>query len=192
MTDTKDRKSPLFVVLYNLVIIILIVLQMKRAFAEKDNICSVLLLCICILIAYLVKQYLIDDRFEQFEQTNRERRIRNQNKVRGTLGDFYVQCHGCGRDRIIEERGAKNLGAQNFGKTCTSPLDSRRPYCLAGCKDRANLTMNFFNDQYVDTDHMYCYNCLMDDSEYWNRMSVRNYKDFPSVNGPPQTNNYTH
>jgi len=183
MTDTKDRKSLLFVVLYNLVVLILTIIQMKRSFVEKDNMCLVLLLFIYILIAYLVKNYLFDDRFEQFEQTNRERRIRNQNKVRGTLGYFYVQCHGCGRDRIIQERGAK---------TCNCPLDGGRPYCLAGCKDRANMTMNFFNDKYVDTDHIYCYNCLMDDSEYWNRMSVRNYKDFPSVNGPPQTNNYTH
>jgi hypothetical protein len=106
-------------------------------------------------------------------------RIAALNKNRGQLGQFYVQCNKCGRDRIVEEKrkSKKQHMVQNKG------------YCMNGCKDTVGNTMSFYNKKYIDTDQIFCYNCLLDKDSH---QYVRNYRNFPYVNGPPGTNEFTH
>lgn len=106
-------------------------------------------------------------------------RIKALNKDRGMLGQFYVPCHKCGRERIIEEK-KKSRG---------SCLKHNEGYCMDNCADRTKDTMSFYNEKYIDTDQIYCYNCLLDRDT---QLYQRNYKNFPYVNGPPGTNKFTH
>lgn len=107
---------------------------------------------------------------------NREQRIKDLNDSRGKTGNFYVACHPCGRERILEDRK----------KVCRSC--SNRSYCRDTCKEHQNESMSFFNKQYVDTDQIFCYNCLLD-SVHNDRYFMKNYVYWPDVddpvNGPP-------
>lgn len=86
------------------------------------------------------------------------------NSQRGLLGQFYVDCPSCNKC------GKKVFNSNNdFRVNLNEKLQ----------------TMSFFNKEYVDTDHIYCYNCLKDMPIYEKNMTLRNYNDFPTVNGPP-------
>lgn len=92
----------------------------------------------------------------------------NINDNRGLLGNFYVDCHKCDRNRILDSDNNKQL------RTCT--------------KDKIyNDTegMRYYS-KYIDMGNN-CYNCLID-----NRLITRNYKDLPSVNGISNTNSFIH
>lgn len=113
----------------------------------------------------------------------REQRIEELNDTRGKLGNFYVNCHSCGRKRILEERHKLRrdiLNSRQSGLYAGS--------CTGSCKDREHETMSFFNNQYVDKNQIFCYNCLMD-NVHNDRYFTKNYVYWPnlndSVNGPP-------
>jgi len=125
---------------------------------------------------------------ENFQSSNdREQRIKDLNDTRGTLGNFYVNCHSCGRKRILEERHKlqrdKLHSCQSYRTPCTGSGT-----CIGSCKAREHETMSFFNNQYVDKDQIFCYNCLMD-NVHNDRYFTKNYVYWPDltdpVNGPP-------
>jgi len=114
---------------------------------------------------------------EQFGSSiSREDRIKKLNDSSGKTGNFYVKCHPCGRKRILEDRK----------KACRKCYD--RSYCSDPCTERKNETMSFFNNKYIDSNQISCYNCLMDDANN-DRYFLKNYVYWPSikdpVNGPP-------
>lgn len=113
--------------------------------------------------------------------TRREKRIQALNATRGMDGNFYVQCHKCGRGRLLEDRQQKEL-AKNLCPGCLSGV-SKDGFCLGNCKQKEHQTMSFFNKQYIDTDQIDCYDCLLDRHA---QLTIRNIMDFPPVNGPPQ------
>lgn len=137
--------------------------------------------------------------FEEFDSyKNREERIRDLNETRGKLGNFYVNCHSCGRKRILEERHKLK---QNILKNCQSystPCQgsdckgtcqgTSRGTCQGTCQGREHETMSFFNNRYVDKNQIFCYNCLMD-NVHNDRFFSKNYVYWPKtndpVNGPP-------
>ena len=148
-----------------------------------DLFCKIILL----IIIYVLLFTEIDDQSESDNPSdlnvenfdsykNREQRIKDLNDSRGKTGNFYVDCHLCGRARILEDRK----------KVCTSC--SNRSYCRDTCKEHQNESMSFFNDRYVDTDQTFCYNCLLD-STHNDRYFLKNYVYWPDVddpvNGPP-------
>ena len=143
------------------------------------------ILFLAILYLMLIIDYCVDycnrshhdgniEGFDSFK--NRAERIKDLNDSRGTTGNFYVECHGCGRDRILEDRK----------KTCNSCTNEN--YCSVACKERENTSMSFFNKNYVDTDQIFCYNCLLD-NDHNDRYFLKNYVYWPDtndpVNGPP-------
>jgi hypothetical protein len=137
---------------------------------------------------------LSDSETENFDSfKNREQRIKDLNDTRGKLGNFYVNCHPCGRKRILEERHKLHRDILNsstsYTTSCTgSGYTKCKGMCTGACKEREHETMSFFNNQYVDKDHIFCYNCLMD-NVHNDRYLAKNYVYWPSisdpVNGPP-------
>lgn len=125
---------------------------------------------------------------------NREERIKDLNDTRGKLGNFYVNCHSCGRKRILEERHKIQQdilrSCQSYRTPCTGRgcASGCKGTCTGSCKEREHETMSFFNNKYVDKDQIFCYNCLMD-NVHNDRYFTKNYVYWPTirdpVNGPP-------
>jgi hypothetical protein len=149
-----------------------------------DLFCIIIILIIIYFLLFAVTdQTKSDDRsnldIENFDSyKNREQRIKDLNDSRGKTGNFYVDCHPCGRARILEDRK----------KVCTGDSNSSRSYCRDTCKERQNESMSFFNNRYIDTNQTFCYNCLLD-STHNDRYFLKNYVYWPDiddpVNGPP-------
>lgn len=165
------------------------------------SICGDLILGICFVIALMMiyeSVFFVED-FNSVEETltPRQKRLNFLNKDRGKLGRFLVNCGRCGRQGILD----KIAEVSKSSPDCPYALDwynddqyngdenqgsaNRCP----GCPKRCNQTMSFFNNKYIDTAQTFCYNCLLDTDTH---MLIRNYKDYPSVNGPPGTNSFTH
>jgi hypothetical protein len=146
----------------------------------------------------------LPETFESFESL-RQKRIYNLNKDRGKLGNFYVQCHKCGRAGLLEEKEKslqanekkcfkfKNYSADSCPGSVTS-IPGAKDSCTSTCEHckEKNQTMSFFNKQYIDMDQAFCYNCLMDAQDKAKAYDVpyeanllRNFNNFPPVNGPP-------
>lgn len=115
---------------------------------------------------------------ENFGRTNND--VCESNKLRGQLGNFYVDCHKCGRERLIQEK-------EDLNKECD--YNNEGNYCKSNCKDKINNSMSFYNNAYIDKNQINCYNCLLDEDS---QKYMRNMKNFPYVNGPPGTNYFTH
>jgi len=122
--------------------------------------------------------------FDSFK--SRRERVDELNALRGTLGNFYVNCPPCGRKRIIQERLQRQSDELN-----KYMLEIDREKCA--CKNKYNQTMSYFNDKYTDKDQIFCYNCLMDNADS-ERYFIKNYVYWPDiddpVNGPPTTPAY--
>lgn len=130
----------------------------------------------------------------------RESRINKLNNTRGKLGNFYVNCHSCGRKRILEERHKLQSdvlrSCQSYRTPCTgrgvtncgNSGNETKGTCTGSCMGREHETMSFFNNQYVDLNQIFCYNCLLD-NVHNDRYFLKNYVYWPSisdpVNGPP-------
>lgn len=113
--------------------------------------------------------------------TNRQTILHNLNKDRGFLGHFYVDCPKCSRS-FVKPCGKTNQSYQS--ETCTSPTCIIMPYA-----HQPENTMSFYNDNYVDKDQTFCYNCLLDNDT---KRFMRNYLNFPYTNGPPGTNTFSY
>jgi hypothetical protein len=111
---------------------------------------------------------------KKFCFNERQRKIDRLNSYRGQLGNFYVGCKPCGRARLLEDKieVLENKLRQNTCKTCRDKCDCN------------NNPMMFFNENYKNTDQIFCYNCLLDKND---KKIIRNYQDLLSLpsNGPP-------
>lgn len=96
--------------------------------------------------------------------TDRQTRLYNLNKDRGYLGHFYVKCNKCNNNKL------------NTRNNCSPELQFNKINKLS-----------FYNDHYVDTDVSYCYDCLLDNDT---KSLMRNYRNFPYINGPPGTSTF--
>lgn len=158
-----------------------------------DLFCKIIILIIIYLLLFTnLRQSGSDIRsnpdIENFDSyKNREQRIKDLNDSRGKTGHFYVDCHPCGRERILEDRKKTCTGDPSLSQSSQSSQLSRS-YCRDTCKERQNESMSFFNNRYVDIDQTFCYNCLMDRTHN-DRYFLKNYVYWPDiddpVNGPP-------
>lgn len=128
--------------------------------------------------------------YQNYSIKTREEKIDDTNERRCNEGRFYVNCHSCGRKRVIEELYGRKP------KTGCDMMDNENKKCNSkfckedcpSCKNRFNNTMSFYNDNYVDTDQIFCYNCLLD--RYFPPDGVtktpfaKNYIYWPSLEDP--------
>jgi hypothetical protein len=114
--------------------------------------------------------------------TPRQRHLDFLNKDRGKIGHFYVKCGKCGRQGVLDK-------ISDVSKTCHDGCPYVSDNETHGKTEDWREPMSFFNNKYIDTQQISCYNCLLDTETH--RM-IRNYKDYPYVNGPPGTNSFTH
>lgn len=167
----------------------------------KKLISDLTIFIIGLIIIYCIVNNSVREDFDVVQEeklTPRQKRLNFLNKDRGKTKQFLVKCGRCGRQGILD----------NIAETMKNPPDC--PYSLGqydsnqyngdemygkaqscyGCPDeKCNETMSFFNNKYIDTEQIFCYNCLLDTDTH---MLIRNYEDFPYVNGPPGTNSFTH
>ena len=114
--------------------------------------------------------------------TRRQRKIKELNDNRNTEGRFYVNCHSCGRDRVLDDK---------FNNLRRRYMRSRE-MCMSPCTVSREKTMGYFNEKFVDSSKIFCYNCLIDSDEK-NRAYEQDYGGsylyWPTledpVNGPP-------
>lgn len=124
---------------------------------------SLLLIVMFILIMCIFSKTVnFNERFDK---------INNLNKTRGKLGKFLVDCDDC-----------DNKKYQYVDSYCKNDMNDN-------LNNFKNSTMSFYNDKYIDKNVIYCYNCLLDNET---NLLMRNYKNFPYINGPPGTNFFTH
>lgn len=93
--------------------------------------------------------------YTNYSIKNHEQRIADTNNRRNNEGRFYVNCHACGRERVMQELYGKDTRPKKNN-------DSQNKYCIDDCGFRSNNTMSFYNNNYVDSDNIFCYNCLLD------------------------------
>lgn len=92
------------------------------------------------------------------------------------FNDFYLNKVRCNKNnRNIVKDQIKNHVSQ------LSMPDYKDGY------DYRNVKFNPLNN--VDTNHIFCYNCLLDNET---KRFFRNFDNFPQTNGPPQTNEFSH
>lgn len=92
------------------------------------------------------------------------------------FNDFYVNRVRCDKNnRNIVKDQIKNHVSQ------LSLPDYNDGY------DYKNAKFNPINN--VDSNHIFCYNCLLDNET---KRFFRNYDNFPQTNGPPQSNEFSH
>lgn len=138
-----------------------------------------------------------DNTLEGFDRTDR---LNWLNKDIGKLGQFYVNCKGCGRKKIIQEQIHRPLRYRSFGAD-SCPIqnnylrenkDSSR-YCVQDCvrdyvqdcsDNIGRDTVSLWNDDYIDTDQIFCYNCALD-LKTKVLQEAKTYRELPASNGPP-------
>jgi hypothetical protein len=60
-----------------------------------------------------------------------------------------------------------------------------RSYCVKDCADNIGRdTVSLWNDNYIDTDEIFCYNCALDLKSKVESAAL-NYRELPAINGPP-------
>ena len=108
----------------------------------KDN--KTYILGFLIFIVFLI----VINNMENYEGFGRrERTIDMLNKDRGELGQFYVNCYKCGREGILDEYSQyEKVNNNNVKNNNSCNLNDKK--------------MSFYNKKYIDTDMIYCYNCL--------------------------------
>lgn len=167
------------------------------------SICSDLIMGIClVIISLIIYDALFATNNENFDDVSdkistRQRHLNFLNKDRGKIGHFLVNCGRCGRQGILDKISEVSKSSPdcpyatdqyNGGQYNGDEMNGKAQSCN-GCNHKCNDTMSFFNNKYIDTKQIFCYNCLLDTDTH---MLIRNYQDFPSVNGPPGTNSFTH
>jgi Ca2+/Na+ antiporter len=173
--------------------ILLILIFVLYLFSTDDTILVTLILLFVIFAIYFYynsfyfntkgENFILDENENEDitlgYMTERERRIRKLNATRGKTGQFYVPCHKCGRDRILQERRKMELDAN----LCPACLNNGI-YCLGRCIEPEGENMHFFNSKYIDVNATSCYDCILDKEA--DKMLKTAYREFPTpVNGPP-------
>lgn len=159
---------------YRLTVFIFVVVVLFLYVDEtiSDSYKAILILILFLLFACEYYCNKVNNYVERFGRSGD--RITKLNNTRGTLGNFHVACHKCGRSRIIDEK---------------IKMNHVKHHVKHNIKNKTNGTMSFYNKKYIDTDQIYCYNCLLDtDTQSY----LRNHNNFPYINGPPGTNKFTH
>src|SRR5271154_3401274 len=95
--------------------------------------------------------------YQNYSMKSRAQKIHDFNERRCDEGRFYVNCHACGRERVVQEL----YGEKPKCNMCKYGTNPTKKYCIDDCKIRANDTMSFYNKNYIDTDQIFCYNCLL-------------------------------
>lgn len=178
MSNQNDQYNDTFQLGYKCSLLLLLIL-IVCIFIDK-NIQLYIKIVLIVLLYFLLLADKCYDNGESSECFGRDHdRIYDLNKDRGRLGNFYVNCHQCVRDRLLEE--------EKQSREKCEQCDGAN-YCLANCTQETEKTMSFYNKKYIDNDMIYCYNCPLDKNT---QLFLRNYDNFPYINGPPQTNRFT-
>ena len=149
---------------YRIVIFLITVFLLLYFFNNDTNIITK------IIIVLLLHAILYSDCYAEYFDNVLGTTPDELNNNRGLLGNFYVDCDKCGRDRILEDRNT-NKQKRKFQNDKKHNIED---------------SMSYHNNKYIDMKNQ-CYNCLLN-----NTSLTRNYKDFPYVNGTPDTNSFTH
>ena len=60
-----------------------------------------------------------------------------------------------------------------------------KSYCIKDCADNIGRdTVSLWNDNYIDTEEIFCYNCALDLKSKVESRAL-NYRELPAINGPP-------
>ena len=183
-----------------------------RNFSTEENIILVFLLMILIIITVVAINNANNIQKKQKQENftsdkkngkivsyadRRDKILNKLNKENGYHGQFYIQGYGCGRNRLNYDQkydkfqknnlphydeNLEKIGASLY-PDCNCSYTTK---CKPGIKDHERLS--FYNDNYFDTDAIFCYNCLLDEDT---KNILRNYRNFPYINGPPGTNSFT-
>lgn len=257
--------------------VVLIYFAIEDRFRQNIPV-TIVVLAILIFAERYVSRYRCDDNSdetnENVEGFDRTSRLEWLNEGRGKLGQFYVNCRGCGRKKILQERvnslydqppcgryqtvgpcegcsscdryegcnGCDGCANPNnsendseFCKTCrgsglkdgkrckecngcggcnkcqrcmrrkryrlrthhgndvgctkcssgNSDKGVHRSYCIKDCADNIGRdTVSLWNDNYIDTNEIFCYNCALDLKAKVQNQAL-NYRELPAINGPP-------
>lgn len=97
------------------------------------------------------------DNFDNNDERKIKDAIKNDFLAQGDcIGQIYVKCNGCGGEKILKEHRIN----KKFN------------------------TMDVLNENYCDVNKIYCYNCGLDHKTRI-ELSEINYREMPSINGPP-------
>jgi hypothetical protein len=158
-----------------------------------------LLLIVIILGAVLLyatsKTKNIQNDVEGFNNT--EQNINRLNSTRGKDRQFYVHCKECNRRAKLLERNPYAFTRAKCDSCTWNEYQHNTRYnhpkihplllnrkCVS-CRDNiARDTVSIWNDDYIDTSQIFCYNCLSDEGlNKWNNELTT--AELPAINGPP-------
>lgn len=163
---------------FNIILFFLIAFILYIFISHNDFTLKILLLIILFFILFVNHYNNSNSKVSEHfgSSISREERIKKLNDSRGKTGNFYVECHKCGRQRILHDRKKISINCYD------------RSYCADLCAKSKNETLSFYNNKYIDSNQISCYNCLMDNANN-ERYFVKNYVYWPNikdrVNGPP-------
>lgn len=95
------------------------------------------------------------------------------NNISVELSGFYIDCTKCGKNRIFED--------MIHTYKCKYIEDNKKYHNIED-------SMSYYDNKYIDIKNQ-CYNCVLDNNT---NITIRNYKDIPSINGAPESNYYSH
>ena len=163
----------LVLVLY---LIILLFIFSKDDISFNVKLCALLIFYIMLCIAYLNdspnqkkpeqfcgnlnKQFCSSNEHYSKPLTRRQQEIRRLNNNRCTEGHFYVDCHSCGRDRVLDDK-----------------LDVTIDRCLSlgMCPELREKKMSYFNTHYVDSNKIFSYGGNLIDVDDKNIARIQTY-----------------
>jgi hypothetical protein len=114
------------------------------------------------------------DSSDSNDNTNKQNYRTYFNRSIGRTGPFYMDCR---------EKLCKRKKYSNVNKYIINPKITK----LSFPNPNSKLKYNPINN--VDMNHSYCHTCNLDQNT---KLFFRNYDNFPSTNGPPGTNEFTH
>jgi len=98
--------------------------------------------------------------------TRRQKEIKKLNNNRCTEGRFYVDCHSCGRKRVLDDMLDYNIDIHR---------QYDRQICMSPCSKGTDKKMSFFNSHYVDSDKIFSYDSNIIDSNEKNKERIQTY-----------------
>jgi len=150
---------------YRIIIFIITIFLLLYFFNNDTNIITK------IIIVLLLHAILYSDCYAEYFDNVLGTTHEELNNNRGLLGNFYVDCHKCGRERTLND--------MTYNYKCNNLTEYTK-------KHNIEDSMSYHNNKYIDMKNQ-CYNCILK-----NTSLTRNYKDFPYVNGTPDTNSFTY
>src|SRR5437763_11262237 len=97
------------VIIYEIILFLLTIFILYHYINDDfdDRTTFIYLIILFVLMVVFYNNYLIQENFTYTKdndspyKTNKQKRIDLMNSNRNTAGRFYVDCHACGRDRIL-------------------------------------------------------------------------------------------